>query len=182
MKIYSYYGVKNFILCLGLFGDTIKDYFSKPENVENDWNIDFVDTGEDTLRGGRLKRAEGFIKFDDFFVTYGDGVSDVNINKLFEFHKKHGKIATLTSIRPINQYGILEIDSENHNSVVSFKEKPQLEHWINGGFFVFNKKIFKYLHENEDLEMMFSRNLWKKDNCTHTNIMGFGKTWTHSKM
>jgi len=148
MKIYSHYGFNDFILCLGYKGEKIKEYFSR-ENKEK-WRIEFVDTGLDTNTGGRIKKIEKYIETDYFLVTYGDGLSDINIKKLVEYHKKHGKIATMTCTNLRSNFGIVEIDDDN--VVVGFKEKPFINMWINVGFFVFNKKIFNYLEENSVLE------------------------------
>lgn len=177
MKIYSSQGFNDFILCLGLYGGTIWEYFSKSENVERDWKITFVNTGDETLRGGRLKRVRQFIMHDDFFVTYGDGVSDVDLKKLFEFHKQHRKTATLTAVKLHSQYGVLDIDhNSEHFRVVSFKEKPILDHWVNGGFFVFNKKIFDYLQESEDLENDILKKLAEDEQLAAYKHDGFWKS------
>jgi glucose-1-phosphate cytidylyltransferase len=158
MKIYAAYGHKDFILCTGYLGQKIKEHFSKPENKEPDWKIEFVDTGPETQTGGRLKRVEKLIKEDIFLATYGDGVSDVNINQLIAFHKVNGGLATLTAARPSTHYGIMNIESVS-NKVVTFDEKPLLDHWINGGFFVFNKKIFDFINGDKDVleKQVFAR-------------------------
>ncbi len=170
MKIYSNYGYKDFILCLGYKGDMIKKYFIEEEwrasdftmNLKNrqkqtlttgeeeDWNITFADTGLETNTGGRLKKIEKYIpEGEEFFATYGDGLANVNINELLEFHRKKGKTATITCLRPYSQFGIVEIDD---STVTSFKEKPKLDYWINGGFFVFKKEIFSHISDNDALE------------------------------
>lgn len=178
MSIYSQFGFNDFTLALGYKAEAIKEYFMnfyalnsdlrislKSGSVEclnqnsQNWNIDCIDTGLDTLTGGRLHRLEGMMKDDDtFMLTYGDGVSDINIKKLVEFHKSHGKIATLTSVRPPSRFGEIVMDGDQ---ITEFKEKPRsAEGWINGGFFVFNKGIFKYLNgdktilEREPLESL----------------------------
>ncbi|MDO8560091.1 MAG: glucose-1-phosphate cytidylyltransferase [bacterium] len=166
MKLYSQYGYKDFVLCLGYKGDMIRDYFLKFEEMVNDvtvklrgdgrervsfhkpamledWTITFVDTGQETLTGSRIARIEPYLGNDEtFLMTYGDGVSDVNIPKVVEFHRQQGKIATLSGVHPNSRFGILEIDG---NLVTSFSEKPQLEGYVNGGFAVFNRGIFRYL-------------------------------------
>ena len=147
MKYYSQHGFNDFVLCLGYKGEKIREYFN--ENKEN-WNINFVDTGLDSNKAERIKKIKKFIKEDNFFVAYGDDLSDVGINKLLKFHKEKNKIVTLTTINPISQFGILEFNE--NDEIINFKEKPKLNHWINGGFFVFNKKIFDYLKEKWDLE------------------------------
>ena len=147
MKIYGAYGFNEFILCLGYKGQMIKDYFS---DSKEQWKIDFADTGEETNTGGRIKKIEPLIKEETFMVTYGDGVSDLDIRKLLEFHRAHGKTGTLTAINPPSQFGLLDIQKDG--LVGSFREKPPMDRWINGGFFVFQKKFFSYLGENDVLE------------------------------
>jgi len=150
MKTYSQHGHKDFILCLGYLGNKIKEYFQNPENIEKDWNITFVDTGLKTNKGERLKRTKNYIKDDNFLVSYGDDISDVDINDVIKFHEQNNKIATLTSVNPICQFGVL--DMNDNSEIIGFKEKPKLEYWINAGYFVFNKKIFDYIKEGWDLE------------------------------
>lgn len=174
MKSYSIYGYKKFILALGYKGHIIKDFFYnarinqsdftlkmdplKPivfhnTIIENDWEISFIDTGEETLKGGRLKKIEKYIKSDDFFVTYGDGVSNINLNSLHEFHMKSLKIATISAVRPPSRFGELSLKGD---SVESFEEKPQMnDGYINGGFFVFNKKLFDFLENDENCDLEF---------------------------
>ena len=173
MKLYAHHGFNQFILCLGYKGEAIKEYFyhymlhnndvtiklgknrkvTIHENHEaEDWEITLVDTGENALKGARIHKIKDYIN-DDFMVTYGDGVSDIDIRSLVDYHKKHGKIATVTGVSPRSAFG--QIHAEN-SRVVEFHEKPQIkEGIINGGFFVFNKKIFNYLNGDEtcDLEM-----------------------------
>jgi len=150
MKVYSHFGHKDFILCLGYLGNKIREYFQNPENVEENWNITFVDTGLKTTKGERLRRVKDYIKNEIFLVSYGDDLSDVNINDVIKFHKKNNKIATLTTVNPICHFGVIE--TNDNNEIIGFKEKPKLEYWINGGYFVFNKKIFDYMEEDWDLE------------------------------
>jgi len=147
MKIYAHYGHKEFILLLGYKGQSIKDYFSK--HPVKEWSIVFLDTGEESSKGKRVKMLEPFVKEENFFLAYGDDVADIKLDKLLEYHLQKGKIVTLTAINPISQFGILELDD---GVIKEFQEKPKLDHWINGGFFVFNKKIFSYLKEGLDLE------------------------------
>ncbi len=170
MKIYSHYGYNNFVLCLGYKGYMIKEYFMNLEWIENDftlnlkskseriinhnlnvedWNITFAETGLDTPTGGRIKKIEKYIQDETFFVTYCDGLSNVNIKNLYESHLKKNKTATLTVVHPISQFGIIET---SNGLATSFKEKPYMKGFINGGFFVFNRKIFDYLKENSVLE------------------------------
>ena len=145
MKIYSHYGYKDFVICLGYKGYMIEDELEKYQK-EEDWKISFVNTGLHTMTGGRIKRIKKFIKKDEnFCLSYGDGLSNVNINKLIKFHKNKKKIATLTAVKYKNPKGILSI---NKNFLVSnIKEKPM--EYINGGFFVLSKKIFKYLRNDK---------------------------------
>jgi glucose-1-phosphate cytidylyltransferase len=171
MKHYSYYGFNEFVLCLGYKGEMIKEYFLNYEYMTNDftlildgkktielhrkdnfenWKITFVDTGLETNTGGRIKRIEKFINDDDFFCTYGDGVSDVNLLKLLEFHKKHRKIVTMTGLHPVSKFGVIKVDKNNIANY--FVEKPVMDDLISGGYFVFNKKIFDYLDDNSILE------------------------------
>lgn len=174
MKIYSHYGIKDFVLSLGYKGEMIKEYFYNYEiltndftielgnkiniemhsnNEEKDWRITLADTGDKALKGARLKRVQKYVNDDTFMLTYGDGVAEVDINALLAFHKKHGKLVTVTGINPAARFGELKIKG---NQVESFSEKPRdSEGLINGGFFVFNKGIFDYLSadENCDLEI-----------------------------
>jgi len=170
MKVYAYYGFRQFILCLGYKGNIIKEYFLKYEamsndlsihlgqnnnliyqsaHTEQDYDVTLVDTGLKTMTGGRIKRIEHYIDTELFMVTYGDGLANLDIGALVRFHVQHGKVATLTAIRPPSRYGILEL-SDTHQ-VARFKEKVQTE-WINGGFFVFNRKVFDYLDSDCVLE------------------------------
>lgn len=148
LSIFSHYGVNDFVLCLGYLGDEIKGYFA--ENT-NGWNIEFVDTGLDTNTGGRLKRVARFLKdSDSFFVTYGDGLADVDISKLRSFHAGHGKVATVTTVHPFSPFGLVDLDSDG--TIRRFREKPLLDDWINGGFFVFDHAIFDQLTDDCVLE------------------------------
>ncbi len=174
MKIYAHYGHKEFILGLGYKGEMIKEYFYHyeimnndvtlelgcPEKIcihqtheENGWLVTLADTGEKALKGARLKKVEKYITDDEFMVTYGDGVADIDINALLAFHRSHGKLATVTGINPASRFGELKIKG---NHVEAFNEKPKTSSGlISGGFFVFNKSIFDYLSadDNCDLEI-----------------------------
>jgi glucose-1-phosphate cytidylyltransferase len=168
MKIYSHYGFKDFVLCLGYKGDMIKRFFLNYEHLKKDftinikskemqkhgpnetedWNITFANTGETSETGCRIKKIEKYIDGQDFFLTYGDGLCDINIAEQYGYHKQHGKIATVTSVRPTARFGLLTI---KNNQVVEFTKKTFVhEGWIDGGFFVMNKKIFNYLSEDEN--------------------------------
>ena len=146
MKTYSYFGFNNFILCLGYKGNKIKEYFEG----DTGWNITFADTGLDTNTGGRIKRIEKYINDELFLVTYADGLSDINLNHLLEYHKQQNKIATITVVKPHSPFGIVKLDS--NNLITKFAEKPVLDLWINGGFFVFRRDIFRYINTSEALE------------------------------
>jgi glucose-1-phosphate cytidylyltransferase len=145
MKHYAKYGFKDFYIALGYKGEVIKKYF---KNKHLDWNINLVETGKNTMTGGRLKRLDKYINPDELFmVTYGDGVSNVNLKKLLSFHKKSKKLVTLTAVRPPARFGAIKITK---NSVTYFKEKSKLdEGWINGGFFVMHKNFLKFIKDDK---------------------------------
>lgn len=162
MKIYSHYGINDFVICLGYKGYFIKEYFANyflhmsdvtfdmhhnkmevHQKFVEPWRVTLVDTGENTLTGGRLKRVKDYIGEEAFCFTYGDGVSDLNIGKLVEFHKQQDKLATVTAIQPPGRYGALDMDA---SSVSSFQEKPAGDGaWINGGFFVLEPSVLDYI-------------------------------------
>lgn len=170
MMYYAHYGFKEFVIALGYKGDFIKkymvDYSSLNSNltvnlwngkvdVHNgngqiyDWNVDLIDTGYDTLTGGRIKRLSPYLRDSTFMLTWGDGVSNVDLHELLKFHHSHGKLATVTAVRPTARFGRLEIKD---GQVVEFSEKPQLrEGWINGAFFVLEPGIFDYI-EGDDTQ------------------------------
>jgi glucose-1-phosphate cytidylyltransferase len=170
MKTYAHHGFKDFMLCLGYKGEVIRDYFinydwnhsdlllelgskrvTKLENGhdEEDWRLWLIDTGQETMTGGRLKRLAPYLEkqgSDIFLATYGDGVCDVNITDLLAFHRSHGKLATVTAVRPASRFGELMIED---NLVTHFKEKPQTaEGWINGGYFVLDRKVLELIAED----------------------------------
>ncbi len=141
MDIYSKFGHNEFYIALGYKGEVIKDYFKNFKNPS--WKINLIDTGSDTLTGGRLKRMEKYISNENFLLTYGDGISNIDINELIKFHSSHNKMVTISAVRPPARFGSLGLDGSD---VVKFKEKKQLgESWINGGFFVMNSKFFSFL-------------------------------------
>ncbi len=167
MKMYSYYGIKDFILCLGYKGDMIKQYFNNIQWLNNDytlhiengvssityhtndnsnWNISFIDTGLETLTGGRLKKIKKYIDDNNFMLTYGDGLSDINIKELIKYHKLKGKAATITGIHPISSFGVIEVEN---GLVKSFTEKPKQGGFINGGFMVLNRRVFDYIPKGD---------------------------------
>lgn len=169
MRHYAYYGFTEFVIALGYKGESIKRYFLDYNSLSDDvtidlstgkvlahskqkdkWLVHLVDTGQKTLTGGRVKKMEGLLLADTFMVTYGDGVSNVDLQTLLQFHRSHGKLATVTAVRPPARFGSLEFDG---NRVVNFAEKPQAgEGWINGGFLVFEPEVFSYLDCESSLE------------------------------
>lgn len=136
IKSYAQHGFNNFILCLGHLGERIREYFKG----HSKWRITFVDTGMETNTGGRIKQIKEYIKGKTFMATYGDGLANINLSDLLSFHRSQGKIATLTAVRPLSPFGIMEMGRDN--LVSSFAEKLTMDHWVNGGFFVFEKEIF----------------------------------------
>jgi len=149
MNKYASHGHKDFILCLGYKADVVKEYFDNDDNKGDGWNVVCVDTGEDSNKGERLFKVKDHIKGDEFLLAYGDDISNVDIGKIIEYHNERGKIVTLTAIRPISQFGVMELEN---GDVTDFKEKPKLGVWINGGFYVIKKKIFDYLVDGADFE------------------------------
>ena len=169
MEIYSKYGHKEFYLALGYKSEVIKEYFYNYaflnsnfrinlkdgkvvpfEKNEKDWSVNLIDTGINTMTGGRLKRLRKFIGNETFLLTYGDAVTDLNINKVLEFHKGHGKIVTVTGVRPPARFGELTINQTNE--VLEFKEKPNTHAgWINGGFFVIEPEFFNYIEDDNTI-------------------------------
>jgi glucose-1-phosphate cytidylyltransferase len=169
MKLYAHYGFSDFILCLGYRGNMIKEYFLNYEAMNNDFTIclgheaqieycgrhkeqnfrvTLVDTGADSMTGGRLKRVQKYLRGEErFMLTYGDGVSDVNVEDLLHFHEGHGRLATVTTFRPVSRFGILDIGDSNQ--VKNFIEKPKSDAWASAGFFVFENQVFDYLQGDE---------------------------------
>ena len=144
MKLYVKYGFKDFYIALGYKGDKISNFFKKKKT---DWKITFIKTGLKTMTGGRLKRLQKYLNKDTFMLTYGDGISNVNLKKLLNFHKRNKKIATLTAIRPPARFGNIKLVG---NQVRYFKEKSKLdEGWINGGFFVIEPEFFKFIKNDK---------------------------------
>lgn len=170
MKIYSHYGFNDFIICLGYKGYFIKEYFAHyflhesditydftsndkvtiHNNFAEPWKVTLVNTGLDTMTGGRIKRIMPYIGNETFMLTYGDGVANVDVNSLFEYHRRHGKVATITSSQPGGRFGALDIDDSN--VVIGFREKPKGDSlWVNAGFFVFESEIFNYLKDDSTI-------------------------------
>ena len=174
MKMYSHHGINDFIICLGYKGYMIKEYFANygrhmsdvtidmrsghvevHQNTAEDWRVSLIDTGDDTMTGGRLKRAMKYLgpEDDTFCLTYGDGVGDVDIQAGIDFHRQHGKMATVTAVQPQGRFGQLGL---HDHQVTSFIEKPADEHgWINGGFFVLNRGVESYIEGDATL--------WERD-------------------
>ena len=169
MKIYAHYGFKDFVLCLGYKGSMIKQYFldyrmmnvdftlrlNEPlepglhgqPSVDEDWTITFADTGSEAMTGARVKRVEPYIKGEHFMLTYGDGVGNVDVAKLLDFHLSHGKIGTVTGVKPFSRYGELSV---NGDLVKQFDEKPPIQDGlVSGGFFVFRREFFEYLQQED---------------------------------
>jgi glucose-1-phosphate cytidylyltransferase len=166
MKIYSHYGINDFVICLGYKGYVIKEYFANYflhmsdvsfDMIENrmevhqrnaePWRVTLIDTGQDTLTGGRLKRVRDYIGNESFCFTYGDGVADLDVAKLIAFHRSQGKLATLTAIQPPGRYGAVSIANSR---VLSFAEKPAGDGaWVNGGFFVLEPKVIDYIEDDQ---------------------------------
>ena len=166
MKIYSHYGINDFVICLGYKGYVIKEYFANYflhmsdvsfDMIENrmevhqrnaePWRVTLIDTGQDTLTGGRLKRVRDYVGNESFCFTYGDGVADLDVAKLIAFHRSQGKLATLTAIQPPGRYGAVSIENSR---VMSFAEKPVGDGaWVNGGFFVLERKVIDYIEGDQ---------------------------------
>ena len=168
MKSYAHYGFTDFVVCLGYKGDVIRDYFLNYENRHRDvtvtlgtrdvevlsnhaeagWRVTLAETGERTLTGGRLRRVAPYLRGERFMVTYGDGVADIDIKRLVAFHEAHGKLGTITAVRPSSRFGEVVID---RGVVQAFAEKPQVHAgWINGGFFVFQPQVLDLLTGDEE--------------------------------
>jgi glucose-1-phosphate cytidylyltransferase len=170
MNIYSTYSHNDFIICTGYKSEVIKNYFHGFKAMSSDftleigssnlqihgslpesnWTVTITDTGASTMTGGRLFQSKKYLNNDTFMCTYGDGLADININDLIDFHKSHGKIATVTCVQPPSRFGVLRINQSNQ--VSEFLEKPKTSDWVNGGFFVFEPEIFDYLGPNSILE------------------------------
>ncbi|HBX53532.1 MAG: glucose-1-phosphate cytidylyltransferase [Bacteroidetes bacterium RIFOXYA12_FULL_35_11] len=201
MKIYAHYGIKDFIICLGYMGDVIKDYFLHYESknrdftinlqnnsivfhnelLDNDWKITLVDTGLNTLKGGRLKRIEKYLTDDINLLTYGDGVANIDIRSLIDFHKKKGKIVTISGVHPPARFGELIADGD---IISSFQEKSQTSQgMINGGYMVFNKELLTYLSQDEscDLEAGVLENLAKQEEIAVYKHDGFWACMDHER-
>jgi len=193
MKIYSHYGFHDFIICLGYLGYVIKEYFSHyflhmsdmtldmsknktiiHNTVSEPWKVTLVDTGSDTMTGGRLKRIEKYIGNETFMMTYGDGVADINIKELIKVHRQSKKLATLTAIQTAGRFGVLDI--EKNNNVKTFLEKPKGEgSWINSGFFVLEPEVFDFIEKDDSTiwEREPLENIAKKNQLNSYKHSGF---------
>ena len=180
MKSLAHYGVVDFVVCAGYRGDVIRDYFLNYEartndftvrlgirdsieyhdsHPESDWAITVAETGADTMTGGRVKRVERYVAGERCLVTYGDGLADVDVGKLLAFHEAHGKLATVTTVRPLSRFGVMDLSAIG--AVERFREKPLTEDYVNAGFFIFEPEVFSYLDggcvlEQEPLEALAS--------------------------
>lgn len=184
MKIYSYYGFNDFIICLGYKGYVIKEYFAnyflhqaditidlKENKTEvlgcraEAWKVTLIDTGLKTMTGGRIKRVRKYIGEETFLLTYGDGVSNVDVMKLINFHRNHRKLVTLTAVQPFGKFGALELGQ--NDSILSFQEKPRGDgFWVNGGFFVLEPKVFDYIRGDDTIwERDPLENMTKEGQC-----------------
>jgi glucose-1-phosphate cytidylyltransferase len=190
MKIYSSYGFNDFIICLGYKGYVIKEYFANyflhKSNVTIDlkdnsikvhdsqaepWTITLVDTGNESMTGGRIKRVQPYVNSETFLLTYGDGVGNINIKKLFEYHKKNGKFCTVTSVQPSGRFGALNLSSDN--DVVSFLEKPKGDgSWINGGYMVCEPAVFDFIKDGDNT-------VWEKEPMEKIAEAGQMKAFKH---
>jgi glucose-1-phosphate cytidylyltransferase len=172
MKIFAAYGYRDFVLPLGYRADMIRHYFLNYEvmnrdlsftlgqpgdptfhdmNPESDWRITLVDTGLEANKGARIKRMEQHIPTGPFFVTYGDGVGNVDLDRLLDFHRQHGRLATVTGVQPYYQYGVMSLGEDGR--VAGYQQYPRLDHWINAGFMVFERAVFDYLIEDNSVDL-----------------------------
>lgn len=171
MKVLSSQGLRDFVVCSGYKGEIIKNYFLNYSAFNQDftvrfgeragveyhdlhdeaaWAVTVADTGPTTLTGGRVKRIERYVAGERFLCTYGDGIADIDLAALVAFHESHGKLATMTATQPVNRFGILDLDDDG--TVRSFREKPQMDSWINIGYFIFEPGVFEYLDDSSALE------------------------------
>ena len=188
MKIYSSYGLNDFIICLGYKGYIIKEYFANyflhmsdvtidisknqmevHQNSAEPWRITLVDTGENTMTGGRIRRIRKYLVEEDFCLTYGDGVGNVNIARLYEFHKSKKTLATLTATKPPGRFGAINM---SENMVINFQEKPEGDGaWINGGFFILSPKVIDYIDGD--------KTIWERDPMERLAMEGQMSAYLH---
>lgn len=205
MKGFSHYGITDFIVCIGYRGDVIKEYFLDYEarnndftitlgrsheivfhdqHLESDWRVTVAETGADTQTGGRVKRIERYIGDDDrFIVTYGDGLADVDVSALLSFHEDHGRAATITTVKPLSRFGLVDLGPDG--AVERFREKPQVEDWVSAGYFVFNRSVFEYLTDDSVLEQSPLEALAKDRQLVSYRHQGFWQpmdTYRESKL
>lgn len=169
MKGFAAQGIKEFVVCAGYKGEQIKQYFLNyaahrsdftielgregglqfhGDHLESDWTVTVADTGPTTLTAGRVERIERYVRGERFIVTYGDGLSDLDVTKLLSFHAEMGRKATVTTVRPLSRFGLVDVE----NSLVTrFREKPQMDDWVNAGYFVFEPEVFEYLRDSDDI-------------------------------
>lgn len=180
MRNYAHFNHTDFVICTGYRGDVIREYFRDFESLNLDftvkigqqdslqthgvleeagWSVTVADTGSETMTGGRLFKVRNYIGKETFMCTYGDGVSDIDISELLKFHKSHGKIATMTAVKPTSRFGVLDLKQDGQ--VDHFREKPQADGWINAGFFIFEPEVFNYLDSDSILENAPMSNLAK---------------------
>ena len=171
MKLYAHYGHSDFILCTGYKGKEIMKYFSK---INEGWNVEFSDSGEATNKAQRIKAIENKINEDQFLVSYGDDLTDVDINRVIDFHKKKGKMATLVSVPLVSPFGIIR--TNENDEVCDFEEKPVLKDRMNGGFYVFSRRIFSHLKSRKDLEKDVLKELAGKREVAAFQHDGFWKS------
>jgi glucose-1-phosphate cytidylyltransferase len=171
MKFFSAYSITDFVICAGYKGEQIKEYFLNyaaynmdftitlgksddlvfhGDHLESDWHVTVADTGANTLTAGRVERVERFVEGEQFIVTYGDGLADLDVSKLLAFHAERGRKATITTVRPLSRFGLVDVEE---SVVTRFREKPQIDDWVSAGFFVFEPSVFEYLH-NGDVMML----------------------------
>lgn len=172
MKIFAAYDHKEFVLPLGYRGDLIRRFFLDYEmmnrdvsfrlghsaeptfhdtNHESDWRLTLIDTGLEANKGARIKQVARYVGDDPFFVTYGDGVSDVNLHALLDFHRSHGRLGTVTGVQPVYQYGVMVLGDDGR--VTNYQQYPRLDHWINAGFMIFEKQVLDYLSEDNSVDL-----------------------------
>lgn len=192
MKILSTQGINDFVICLGYKGDQIKDYFLNYEYLSNDitvrlgkhdsvikhdpsvaenWNVTLANTGQTTMTGGRILNVKKYVDDEPFLCTYGDGLADIDLKGLIDFHNLRGKTATVTAVRPTTRFGAMQIEEDDR--VSEFLEKPRAEKWVNGGFFIFQPEVFNYLTPNCILETTPLETLAQKGELSAYKHEGF---------
>lgn len=190
MKIYAAHGFNDFVVCLGYKGYVVKEYFANyflhksdvtidlknnaieiHESEAEPWKITLVDTGDDSMTGGRIKRVQKYVGNESFMLTYGDGVGDINIKELVDYHKGHGKLCTVTSVQPSGRFGALDLSSENE--VRSFLEKPKGDgSWINGGYMVCEPGVFEFIQNGD-------ATVWEQEPMQNIALSGEMKAFKH---